>query len=293
MSKIIDFSSVYEEPSVATRIDTIKSQLKKGRISKRRLHHLQDELLHLSSSLTDQLKHVSMQTHIAMHEFLRAQTELGALLFDCKNIFIDRQVDSLTSHAQKIARASVDPCMNVSRKITRLHKSIASLMDKEALSLENRQMINVAKKYLQDAQQRCYLETSSKNTKTIRLDFQKANQARDWVDPYDMSLALYETAGLLYQGKGVEGEKEFRSLAPSLQQEIGKLLEEKHLSFQALALQENLVDREHHLYGIIQVLLGYSNKLLYESLTVPSVQEIDELFQDLEAHLKEEISMNF
>lgn len=292
MSKIVDFSSVYEEACVAKRVDAIKKELKKEKISSKKLHHLQEELYHLSFSLANQLKHQSMLTQLAMHQFLIAQAELGALLFDCKNIFIDKKVDSLTIHARKIAKASLNPYVNLSRKISRLNQSISSLTGQEALSFENRQMINLAKKYLQDAQARCYQEESTKDTKTIRLDFRKANASRDFLDPYDMSLALYEISGDLYQGRLQEGVSGIHSLAPSIQQELKEILRERGLNLQMLNSQDSLENQHNLIYAIIQVLIGYSNQLLYQSFSSPSHQEIEELFQGLQASLQEDFEQN-
>lgn len=296
MSKIIDFSSLYEERCVERRIDAIKKELKKARVSSKKLRELQQELYHLSLELTETVQRESSLSQVAMHEFLLRQADLGVLLCNCQNLFIDKQVDNLTKHAQKIAKASLDPCTNVSQKIGKLHQSILSLTHQEALSLENRQMIHLAKKYLHDASARCYHEERPKNTKTIRLDFQKTNAERDLRDPYETSLMLYEIAGDLYHHQIAAGLSSFFCLPSSVQQELKTLMTHKGSSLEQLKTQETVQGWKKNVDGIIQALLGYSNQLLYHTLTYPTIEEIDELFRDLAATLKEaaeDASANF
>lgn len=293
MNKIINFSSAYEERCVEARILTIKKELNKERISSKKLRELQEELYHLSLEVTKTLQTQASLTQHAMSLFLETQVELGSLIYACQNLFIDKKVDRLTEHAQKIAQESLNPYKNVSLKIGKLQKSILSLTCQEALSLENRQMINLAKKYLHDAEARCYQETALKGTKAIRLDFQKINASQDLLDPYDISIALYEVAGDFYHNQLQQAFSGFFALAPSVQSEVKALLLKKGMSFDELKNTQDLSEWNRLLNQVLQTLLGYSNQLLYGSYSEPSLTEIRSLFRDLDAILKEESSANF
>jgi hypothetical protein len=293
MNKIINFSSVYEEQCVEARIFTIKKELNKEHISSKKLLKLQEELHHLSLEITKTMQTQASLTHHAMSLFLKTQAELGSLIYACQNLFIDKKVDKLTEHAQRIAKESLNPGKNVFLKIGKLQKSILSLTCQEALSLENRQMIDLAKKYLHDAEARCYQETALKGPKAIRLDFQKINASQDLLDPYDISIELYEVAGDFYHYQIHQAVSAFFSLAPSVQSAVNALLLQKGIRLDALKHSQNLAEWSHLLNQVLQTLLGYSNQLLYGSYREPSVAEIQSLFKDLDAILKEESSANF
>lgn len=293
MSKIIDFSSMNEELFVDERINNIKKELKKETISRKKLHNLEIELHDLSLSLTQKMHNEATLSQHTMSQFLVQQTELSCLICACQNIFIDKRVDKLTQTAQKIAKESQDPYKNVSQKIGKLKKSISSLGYQEALSLENRQMISLAKNYLTAAEKHDYAHDLSKDPKTIRLDFKKENSQKDFLDPYETSLSLYEIAGHLYYYELKEAFAVFYSLSPSLQKEIKEEILKNNGSFDLLKDLDNMKSWKKNLYPVIQALIGYSHSLIYGIIEYPSVKEINILFKDLDAIRKADISANF
>lgn len=292
MNKIIDFSSVNGEFFIDAHINKIKKELKKETISIKKLHHLQGELYNLGLFLTKQLREGVALTQHTMGLFLIQQTELSCLMYTCQNVFIDKKVDKLTQSAQKIAKESQDPYKNVSQKITKLKKSINSLTHQEALSLENRQMINLAKAYLKDAKEHLYTHDLSKDPQTIRLDFKQENSQKDLMDSYETSLNLYEIGGALYHHDLKEAFSLFYSLSPLLQKEIKEEILTTGGSFDLLKEVENLAIWKKNLYPVIQALIGYSNKLIYNSTDYPTHKEIDLLFADLDRIVNEK-SANF
>lgn len=293
MNKIIDFSSMNEEIFVDERINKIKKELKKESISRKKLHNLEIELYDLSLSLTQKMHKQVALSQSTMDQFLVQQTELSCLICVCQNLFIDKKVDKLTQNAQKIAKESQHPYKNVSQKIEKLKKSISSLTYQEALSLENRQMINLAKNYLTDAQKHHYTHDLSKDPKTIRLDFKKENGQKDLIDPYETSLSLYEVAGHLYHYELKEAFGLFYSFSPSMQKELKEEILKAGGSFDLLKDLENIKLWKKNLYPVIQALIGYSNQVIYGNVEYPSIKEINILFKDLDVISKADISANF
>ena len=293
MSKIVNFSSIHRGIFIDTRINKIKKELKNEKISTRKLHHLQGELNDLGLFLTKQLNERAALTQHTMGVFLLQQTELSCLMYTCQNVFIDKRIDKLTQNAQKIAKESQDPYKNVSQKIAKLKKSIHSLTYQEALSLENRQMINLAKAYLNDAKEHIYTHDLSRDTQTIRIDFKKENSQRDLMDFYETSLALYEIAGAFYHHDLKEAFSLFYSLSPSLQKEVKEEVLKVGGSFDRMKELKHLDLWKDNLYLVIQALIGYSNQLIYNTTDYPTHQEIDSLFRDLDKILQENVSANF
>lgn len=293
MSKIINFSSMNEGMFVSDRINNIKKELKKETLSRKKLRDLEDEIHYLSLFLTKKLHEQANLTQIAMSLFLSQQAELSCLIFACQNLYIDKRVNKLTQHAQKIAKESQDPYKNVSQKIEKLKKSIHSLAYQEALSLENRQMINLAKNYLNDAKEHRYSHDLSKNANAIRLEFKKENCQKDFTDPYETSISLYEIAGNLYHHELKEAFALFYSLSPSLQKALKEAILKVGGNFDLLKNLEDLEGWKKNLYPVIQALIGYTNEMIYGTVEYPSIKEVNNLFKDLDAIRKTDISANF
>jgi hypothetical protein len=293
MSKIIDFSSVYEGMSVNKRLHSIKKELEKEAISKRKLHLLKTELYQLSLFLTKELKKQATLTQFTISLFLAQQAELGTLIFACQNLFVDKKVDHLIQSAQKIAKESQDPYKNISQKVHKLQKSISSLTHQEALSLENRHLIHLAKCYLTDAINHDYTHDLSKKSQNIRLDFKKAQEQKDLLDVHETSLMLYEIAGHFYYHELQEAFALFYSLSPSLQDTLKHNLSQLGGCFSLLKDLNDLSLWKNNLYLTIQTLIGYSHELAYGVKEYPSIKEINTLFKDLDKIRKENISANF
>ncbi|MBM3192404.1 MAG: hypothetical protein FJZ63_07140 [Chlamydiae bacterium] len=286
MSKILTFSSTHEESFIDATINKIKKDLNKPGLSKTKLHHVQKELDQLNHFLNENLRQQASLTQSAFTLFLKTQLEISSLAYDCQNLFINKCVDQLTEKAQKLAKDGLGNCKDISRRVIKLKKEILDLTHKEALSLENRQMIHLANHYLSAKDAIDF----SKDVSALRLTLREENAKKDLNDLFDISIDLYEIAGSFYNCDIQGALEQFYSLSPTTQQEIKKRLQELGIDLHKIACQSDLALLKKQLYLIIQTCLGYSHYILYASFDYPSFAAIDELFQDLERTLKESVS---
>ncbi len=285
MSKILNFSSTHEDFFIDKTINKIKKDLEKPSISKKKLYNIQQELNQLNSVLVDNLRHQVRMTQSALTMFLQKQTELSTLSYNCQNLFIDKCVDTLTEQAQKVAKNNLNSCKNISKRVSKLRKDISTLGYEQALSLENRQMIDLANRYLNSKES----VDLSKDTATLRLSLREENSKKDLNELFDLSIALYEIAGSFYHCNIKEALELFYSLSPTTQQEIKTKLQELGVDLHMINQTMNITAIRKQLYLIIQTCLGYSHYVLYQSFDYPSFEAIDDLFQDLDRTLKESV----
>jgi hypothetical protein len=285
MSKILKFSSTHEDFFIDKTINKIKKDLEKPSISKKKLYNIQQELNQLNGVLVDNLRHQVRMTQSALTIFLQKQTELSALSYNCQNLFIDKCVDTLTEQAQKVAKNNLNSCKNISKRVSKLRKEISTLGYEQSLSLENRQMIDLANRYLNSKES----IDLSKDTTTLRLNLREENSKKDLNELFDLSIALYEIAGCFYHCNITEAFDLFYSLSPMTQQEIKIKLEEFGVDLHMINQTLNITAIREQLYLIMQTCLGYSHYVLYQSFDYPSFEAIDDLFQDLDRTLKESV----
>lgn len=285
MSKILKFSSTREDFFIDKTINKIKKDLEKPSISKKKLYNIQQELNQLNGVLVDNLRHQVRMTQSALTMFLQKQTELSTLSYNCQNLFIDKCVDTLTEQAQKVAKTNLNSCKNISKRVSKLRKDISTLGYEQALSLENRQMIDLANRYLNSKES----VDLSKDTTTLRLSLRAENSKKDLNELFDLSIALYEIAGSFYHCNIKEAFELFYSLSPTTQEEIKTKLQEFGVDLHMINQTLNITAIREQLYLIMQTCLGYSHYVLYQSFDYPSFEAIDDLFQDLDRTLKESV----
>lgn len=285
MGKIISFLPYCESSSVGERISKIKKELSKDSLSERKLHLLEKEILGLTGSLSDQMKKEAELTSHLIFGFLSQQTELSYLVFDCHTRFVNKKVDTLTSKAHHLANELIEEEKILRKKVQQIKKLISKLYANEALSLENRLMINLAKDFLQAASD--HRLPSFEASKNLRLHVQEINKGKDIKSLSELSLTLFEIAGYVYELDYKKALEVFISLPIHTQLDVEKLLENHSISIKLLKESPFSNDSKTQRYLMVQTLIGYSHELLEGQFNLMTFAEIDDLFGDLKSALKE------
>lgn len=277
MSKIIQFPGMGES-LIEEKICAIKKSLEKPTVTPKKLLLIEQELIELNGSLLSKLQEQKELTERMFSSFLTQAVEIGALTCVCHELAIDKQVDAITNKAQELASSTPCHYQKVSRRVAYLEKTIKELTYKEALSLENRQMIHLARyclKHLGSLQER-------RDVKAIRLDFKAENAKKDLNESYDLSIALYEIAGELYHNQFVSALALFKALPEDVQEILKDLMLQHDCDFNSLSSLTSIAELKKGSYKAIEVFIGYTNKILYNLFEYPTKEEVEDLFKDLD-----------
>ncbi|MCH9630642.1 MAG: hypothetical protein S4CHLAM37_06440 [Chlamydiia bacterium] len=275
MSKIIDLSSMFEDSFIDDKINKIKQDLNKDHIESQALSQVHGRLESLSARLNKKLQNVVGFTQDVYQKFNDQQEEIFSLLHLCDTKSLNTQVKNLTDDALSLN----GKCANskLSSKIDELRTGMNDINHNHALSLENRQMIHMAKRHLDEL-------SDSKKTQVVSYDMPNSMLE----DPIDLSMSLYEIAGNLYKADIGSAFCSFNCLPDVTKKKLDKIFHDEGFSFENLKLSNSLDTFKKQQYFTIQTLLGYSHMLLYGDFELMPEEEVDALFYDLDMTLSGE-----
>lgn len=289
MGKIISFQPYIKSSLVEEKITRIKKELTKETLTERKLHELEKEIIGLTGSLSQEMAREVEVTSQLIVGFITQQTELSNLIFNCHTLSVDKKVDSLTCKAQHLTFEECHEEKLLQKKIGKIKKSIDLLFAKEALSLENRQMIALARQFLSAASEHKMLHSKESSAKDLRLELKVKGQEKDLRGLSEISIDLFTIAGHIYEMDCKEASMLFMSLPEQIQISLQDLLKKQGVSFDLIRNPGFSKEAKEGRYKIMQALMGYSHQLLegqYESI---SFEDIDALFVDLRSVLKERV----
>lgn len=289
MEKIIDFSSFFEENTIDRKLQHIQNQLVKGNLSKNKLFDIANELNFLFDYVDKKLLREAYMSDLSFQNTSKTKQLIGSLLNTCYHKWVDKNIDMLTEQALQIAQKDQNLSQkNTSRKIAKLEKKLNQISFENALSLENRHLVHVAKSSLKKPDP----NKLSKNAKTLRLDFSSSSEFNNIIDNYDVCLSLYEISGDLFHNNFDTAFEKFYSLPKSLQDDMTKHLEKRKASMTNIKFVEDFNEWQKNLFLIIQSFVGLANQILVGSneCIYPSKEEIIDLFNDSFFHQKENLA---
>lgn len=286
MSKIVSFNGS-NEGLIQNKLLKIKKALQNDSVSKRKLYLLEQEMCELSLDIKDQIAAVEALSSSMFEKFSLHQKELGALVDQCHHLSVDKYVDSITISAQKLACVSLVSNKNFSKKIKKIEKSIKSLNNQEALSLENRELIVIATNFLKAAENHTYCDHMHEPAKTLRLHVKKEKKSPSF-EICDLAFDLFEIASLLYSMNTKEAILLFNRLPASEQMHIEALLQNKGTDIKSIKNPESLLKFRKDNLTLIQQLLAYSEELATGQFNEKTEKEIKRLFKDMDIQLKEQ-----
>lgn len=277
MNKIVDFSSVFEGVYIDDSINKVKEELSQDNLSSQTLCRVKGKLESLSSRICQKLQNQVSFTQSVCEKLISQQEEVCSLLHLCGTKSLNKQVKTITDTALKLGKEEGE---TLSSKIDELKQGITDLNHKHALSLENRQMIHMAKKHLNGLS-----DTHETQTSVAGKELEKQAVDQFLEDPIDLSMALYEIAGNLYKADIGAAFCGFNQLPELTKSKLEKALIKSGYDIQKLKQPFHLESFNKQKYFTIQTLIGYSNFLLYGDFEIMDEDEIDDLFYDLDLTL--------
>ncbi len=275
MDKIIDFSSVFEGTMIDNELKSIHKQLLKESLDQDKLYDLTEKLETIFEYISEKMSKSAQLTDIISEKKL----EVGRLLNSCYSKWIDKEINLITEDIQKLS--SVDSNGNTLEKIDDLKSSISELTFNNALSLENKHLIQLAKTHLNE------IETGRANSdlssaQEIRIEFQDYQSKRDPIDDHEIALTLYEMSGRFYNNDIKSAIELFYSLPEKNRLELTDILEARGASIEAIKTVEDFGSWQKNLFIVIQTSLGYANHVVdgLSAYHFPEKDEIIELFND-------------
>ncbi|PCI92416.1 hypothetical protein COB11_07455 [Candidatus Aerophobetes bacterium] len=272
MCKIIDLSSMFEDSFIDDKINKIKRDLDKDDIESQTLFQVHGKLESLSARLSKNLQNIVGFTQDVYKKFNEQQEEIFSLLHLCGTKSLNKQVKKLTDDALKLEKKCTHS--KLSNRINELRAGMNDINHKHALSLENRQMIHMAKKHLN--------ELSGERKPQIAPSEMQSSMLED---PIDLSMSLYEIAGNLYKADLGNAFCSFNCLPEVTKTKLNKIFKKNGYTFENLKLYNSLDTFKKQQYFTIQTLLGYSHMLLYGDFELMPEEEVDALFYDLDMTL--------
>lgn len=290
MNKIISFSSFTQKDLIHERISLIKKELSNEKLSCKKLGDIEEEIQDLSINICHSLQATSPISNNILETFEENQLELSTLKFKCHSLFLDKKVDQITLKAQKLAY-EFKQNKSTTKKICGLKKSITSLHLDEALSLENRQMINLAKKFIKALESEKKIISICSSTKELREQAKKISC--ELIDYSEISMDLYDLAGFLYEKNFKEAMFCYYSLPEESQKRLQTLLSQENISIEESFSAEKVILSKEKLTETLQVIIGYAHELIEGSFQKPTKSEIHLFLKDLKELSSDKKIANF
>lgn len=275
MGKILDFSSAFEEATIDHQLKCIQKELLQNHLSCKKLHSLALELNSIYHLIDDNLSKQIFLTDRAFEQLNEKKYHVGSLLNSCYHKWLDRKIDHLTENAQKISQTKNLSEKKTSKKIDMLKKELHVLCENNALSLENKYLIKIAKKCLSKKEIKEKNSDKFHSAKTLRVDFSLNHLNKDdLIDVYDICLSLYEIAGNFFHHKFNEAFDLFFSLPQETRNHITQKLNEKEANINNLKTIQNFNKWQTNLFVVVQTLTAFANQLIDGS---KESQELDDI----------------
>ena len=204
MEKIIDLSSMFEESAIDYKLKCIQKELVEENLSQSKLYYLADELHLIFDYIDDELLNQAYITELSFDRFSKTKETIGSLLNTCYQKWLDKSIDIITDDALTAALESAGASHSkTSKKVKELNKKLEGICQQNSLSLANRHMVKVAKKYLTKAEDKKALAKNSeklptRDAQSIRIDFLSSPAFNESVNLHETCLSLYEVGGDLF-----------------------------------------------------------------------------------------------
>ncbi len=192
--------------------------------------------------------------------------ELGTLWEKCQDRTLNQQIDNLVDKSRDLTKHLVlDTAQH-------LKSTIKKLLQQNALTWENLQFIGLAKQLLAEAEG-IFTKPLIKSTITTTLTSN---------DITEIASKLYEIAGSIYNKRINEGMRLIKKLQLEEQDTLKKHIEMLGGSYESLYIIDDSAKHEENCMLIIQGLLGMAKATAGLNDPYPTIEEIEDTFEDLE-----------